>query len=228
MYKILIVEDDSVISAGIKKYLESWEYECKAASDFHDIIGEFVGFSPDLVLMDIGLPSFDGYYWCREIRKISQVPVIFLSSMSDNMNIVMAINMGGDDFIGKPFDVQVLTAKVEAMLRRTYELHGTDMLLKSGGVVLDQNKASVHYGENAVELTKNEYRILQKLMEHAGRIVSREDIMEALWSTDSYVDDNALTVSIARLRKKLEGMGLKDYIITKRGIGYQVDTNEKE
>ncbi|MDD2980025.1 MAG: response regulator transcription factor [Hespellia sp.] len=228
MYKILIVEDDNVISTGIKKYLESWEYECRIVEEFHNILGEFVEFSPDLVLMDIGLPSFDGYYWCREIRKVSHIPIIFLSSISENMNIVMAINMGGDDFISKPFDVQVLTAKIEAMLRRTYELHGTDMLLKSGGVVLDQNKANVHYREESVELTKNEYRILQKLMEHAGRIVSREDIMEALWSTDSYVDDNALTVSMARLRKKLEEIGLKDYIITKRGIGYQVNANERE
>ncbi|MDD3340116.1 MAG: response regulator transcription factor [Lachnospiraceae bacterium] len=228
MYKILIVEDDCVISAGIKKYLESWGYACRAVEDFHNVMGEFVEFAPDLVLLDIGLPSFDGYYWCREIRKVSHIPVIFLSSMSENMNIVMAINMGGDDFISKPFDVQVLTVKVEAMLRRTYELHGTDMLLKSGGVVLDQNKASVHYKEQTLELTKSEYRILQKLMEHAGRIVSREDIMEALWNTDAYVDDNALTVNIARLRKKLEGMGLADYIITKRGIGYQVNADERE
>ncbi|MDD4370277.1 MAG: response regulator transcription factor [Anaerostipes sp.] len=228
MYKILIVEDDNVIGNGVKKYLESWEYQCKCVEDFHNIMGEFVEFSPDLVLMDIGLPSFDGYYWCKEIRKVSHVPVIFLSSMADNMNIVMAMNMGGDDFISKPFDVQVLTAKVEAMLRRTYELHGTDMLIKTGDVVLDQNKASVHFGDKAVELTKNEYRILQILMERAGRIVSREDIMEALWNTDAYVDDNALTVSIARLRKKLEGMGLKDYIVTKRGIGYQVNANGRE
>lgn len=228
MYKILIVEDDSVISAAIKKYLESWEYEAKIIEDYHHVLEEFVEFSPDLVLMDIGLPSFDGYYWCREIRKVSQVPIIFLSSMSDNMNIIMAMNMGGDDFIAKPFDVQVLTAKIEAMLRRTYELHGSDLLLKSGGAVLDQNKASVHYEDKSVELTKNEYRILQKLMKEAGRIVSREDIMEALWNTDSYIDDNALTVSMARLRKKLEEIGLKGYIITKRGIGYQVNQEERK
>ncbi|MDD2981489.1 MAG: response regulator transcription factor [Hespellia sp.] len=227
MYKILIVDDDNVISSTVQKYLESWEYECETIEDFHNVRNEFVEFSPDLVLMDIGLPSFDGYYWCKEIRKISQVPIIFLSSMSDNMNIVMAVSMGGDDFIAKPFDIQVLTAKIEAMLRRTYELRGTDMLLQSGQVVLNQDKASVHYNEHSVELTKNEYRILQKLMQETGRIVAREDIMEALWNTDSYIDDNALTVSMARLRKKLEGIGLKDYIITKRGIGYQINSEEK-
>lgn len=227
MYKILIVDDDNVISSTVQKYLESWKYECETIEDFHNVRNEFVEFSPDLVLMDIGLPSFDGYYWCKEIRKVSQVPIIFLSSMSDNMNIVMAVNMGGDDFIAKPFDIQVLTAKIEAMLRRTYELHGTDMLLQSGQVVLNQDKASVHYNERSVELTKNEYRILQKLMQETGRIVAREDIMEALWNTDSYIDDNALTVSMARLRKKLEEIGLKDYIITKRGIGYQINSEEK-
>lgn len=177
---------------------------------------------PHLILMDIGLPFFDGYHWCSEIRKVSQVPVIFISSAADNMNIVMAVSMGGDDFIAKPFDLSVLTAKVQAMLRRTYDFSGTSNLIEHRGAILNISDATLIYEGNIVDLTKNEYRILQALMENRGRAVSRDMLMKRLWETDSFVDENTLTVNVARLRKKLEQAGMQDFIQTKKGIGYLV------
>lgn len=220
--KIFIVEDDPVIASAVAEHIASWGCEPRIARNFQNIVQEFVEFDPQLVLLDVGLPFYNGYHWCSEIRKLSKVPVIFLSSASDNMNIVMAINMGGDDFIAKPFDLNVLTAKVQAMLRRTYEFAGQSSLLERGGAILSANDTSVSYEGRRLELSKNEYRILQVLMQAGGAVVPRETLMQRLWESDSFVDENTLTVNVARLRKKLEGIGLTDYIATKKGLGYSV------
>lgn len=223
MYKLLIVEDEWGISEEIKRQAENWGLEVRCAADFRNIMAEFAEFDPQLVLMDIALPFFDGYHWCSEIRKVSKVPIIFISSASDNMNIVMAMNMGADDFIAKPFDGSVLIAKVQAMLRRTYDFGGAMPVLEHKGALLNTGDGCLTYGEEKLELTKNEYRILLCLMENKGTIVSREKLMEALWATDSFVDENTLSVNVGRLRKKLEAAGLKDFIATKFGAGYIIE-----
>lgn len=223
MYKILIVEDDRVIAREISKQIQNWGYETKVIEDFTQVMTEFVSFSPQLVLMDISLPFFNGYYWCTEIRKVSKVPIIFLSSAADNMNIVMAINVGADDFIAKPFDPNVLTAKIQAMLRRSYDFSGQMNLIEHKGAILNTSDATLTYEGERIDLTKNDYRILQILMENKGNVVSRDMLMTRLWETDSYVDENTLTVNMARLRKKLEQAGLKNFITTKKGIGYLVE-----
>ena len=191
----------------------------------HEGKDEFDSFSimPDLILMDISLPFFNGFHWCQEIRKVSTIPVIFISSSSDNMNIVMAMNMGGDDFIEKPFDLDVITAKIQAMVRRSYAYQGTMNIIEHRGLVLSLKDATFLYKEEKVELTKNEFRILEVLLENSGKIVSRDELMKRLWETDSFVDDNTLTVNVTRLRKKLANVGLVDYVRTKKGIGYTVD-----
>ena len=223
MYKLLIVEDEQGISEEIKRQAENWGLEVRCAADFRNIMAEFAEFDPQLVLMDIALPFFEGYHWCSEIRKASKVPIIFISSASDNMNIVMAMNMGADDFIAKPFDGSVLIAKVQAMLRRTYDFGGAMPVLEHKGALLNTGDGCLTYGEEKLELTKNEYRILLCLMENKGTIVSREKLMEALWATDSFVDENTLSVNVGRLRKKLEAAGLKDFIATKFGAGYIIE-----
>lgn len=223
MYKIFIVEDDPVIAGAMKNSLESYGLEVCCAEDFSGVISQFVSFDPQLVLMDISLPFYNGCYWCTEIRKISHVPVIFISSHSDNMNIVMAMDMGGDDFITKPFDLSVLTAKVRAMLRRTYDFAGSAQLIECSGAVLNVSDGSLSFNGGRLELTKNEHRILQLLMENRGHIVSRDAIMTHLWQSDSFVDENTLTVNVTRLRKKLESVGLCDFIRTKKGAGYIIE-----
>ena len=222
-YRILIVEDDPVIAGAVKRQIEAWGCEARTAENFADVTADFRGFAPHLVLMDIGLPLYDGYHWCAEIRKISRVPVIFLSSASDNMNILMALNMGGDDFIAKPFDLNVLTAKVQALLRRTYDFAVQSEVLECGGAVLHPDEATLAVGGRRIDLTKNELRILHLLMENRGRFVRREDIMNRLWETDCYVDDNTLTVNMTRLRHKLDAAGLAGFIRTKKGVGYGVE-----
>ncbi|MGN0350902.1 MAG: response regulator transcription factor [Roseburia sp.] len=222
MYRIFIVEDEETIAKTLKKHLESWDYEVACVSDFSDVMREFVEFSPQLVLMDIKLPFFNGYHWCSEIRKVSKVPVIFLSSASDNMNIVMAMNMGGDDFIAKPFDLDVLTVKVQAMLRRSYDFAGSSSVMEHKGVMLNLTEATLFYQEQKLELTKNELRILQTLMENKEKVVSRDMLMTKLWESDAYVDENTLSVNVNRLRKKLESIGLSEFILTKKGIGYRL------
>ena len=192
-------------------------------TDFKDVMGKFVEFEPQLVLLDIVLPFFNGFHWCQEIRKISKVPIIFLSSANDNMNIVMAMNMGGDEFIEKPFDLNVVTAKVQAVLRRTYEFRGTADIMEWNGAILNLADATVLYQDQKQELTKNEFKILQMLLENTGKIVSRESIMTRLWDSNEFIDDNTLTVNVARLRKKMEQIGLGGKIITKKGIGYMVE-----
>lgn len=221
-YKILVVEDDETIAGEICRYLERWNYGVGTVADFNDVLGVFGRFQPQLVLMDIGLPFYNGYYWCGEIRKISQVPVIFISSASDNMNIIMAVNMGGDDFIAKPFELEVLAAKIQAVLRRTYAFQNQTALLEYRGIILNMSDMSLDFQGGRVELSKNEFRILQLLFEYGGRTVSRETIMKKLWDEECFVDDNTLTVNMNRLRKKLESAGIHDLILTKKGVGYQL------
>ena len=168
MYKIFLVEDDDAIAAAVARHIASWGWEVRRAADYTDVAGEFAAFAPHLVLLDIGLPCRNGYHWCAEIRKLSQVPIIFLSSASDNMNIVMAMNMGGDDFIAKPFDLEVLTAKLQAMLRRTYDFAPPAALLGCRGAVLDTGDNTLRYQGETLALSRNEYRILQVLLEHKG------------------------------------------------------------
>ena len=225
MHKILIVEDDEIIAKAIKKHIETWDCQAEYVKDFQNVMTQFADFNPDLVLLDITLPFFNGYHWCTQIRAVSKVPIIFISSNADNMNIVMAMNMGGDDFIAKPFDLTVLTAKVQALLRRTYDFGGQGGLgvMEHQGAVLNVGDASITYRDEKIDLTKNEFKILQILMENKGTVVSRDDIMVKLWETDSFVDENTLTVNVARLRKKLEAKGLTEFIKTKKGMGYLVE-----
>lgn len=223
MHKIFIVEDDGVIAASIKTHIETWGCEARCASDFKNVLHEFIEYSPHIVLLDISLPFFNGYHWCSEIRRVSEVPIIFISSTSDNMNIVMAMNMGADDFIAKPFDLAVLTAKVQAMLRRTYDFGSQVALLEHRGAILNLGDASLTYDGQKIDLTKNDFKILQALMESRGSVVSRDFIMLRLWETDSFVDENTLSVSINRLRKKLESAGLEGFITTKKGLGYMLE-----
>lgn len=222
MYKILLVEDDTVISTAISAHIQAWGLEVKCAEDFQNILREFTECQPQLVLMDISLPFYDGYYWCMEIRKISKVPIIFVSSASDNMNIVMAMNMGGDDFIAKPFDLNVLTAKIQAILRRTYDFVGQNTVIEHRGAILNTADATISFREEKIELTKNEYRILQTLLENKGSVVARDTLMQKLWETDYFVDENTLSVNVTRLRKKLEQAGLNNFITTKKGMGYLI------
>ena len=223
MYRIFIVEDDELIAGSLQRHLKSWDYEVVCAEDFAHVMPAYIKAAPHLVLMDIKLPFYNGYHWCDEIRKISKVPIIFISSASDNMNIVMAVNMGGDDFVSKPFDLNVLQAKVQALLRRTYDFAGDSHLLEHMGMIFDTGKGIVAYGGVQVELTKNEMGILRTLLEQKGKIVTRDKLMEKLWESDSFIDDNTLTVNVARLRKKLEEIGILDIIKTRKGIGYVVD-----
>lgn len=223
MHKILIVEDDTTIANIIRDHLASWSMITRCVTDFQKVMSEFAEFSPQLVLMDISLPFYNGYHWCSEIRKVSQVPIIFISSASDNMNIVMAISMGGDDFIAKPFDLTILVAKVQALLRRTYDFtYGGDML-EHKGVILNLSDNSLLYEGNKLDLTKNELRILQVLFEQRGKVVSRDTLMYRIWETDDFIDENTLTVNITRLRKKLYSAGIEEFITTKKGLGYMVD-----
>ena len=223
MYKIFIVEDDPAIASALAAHLSRWGYEAVAARDFTRITEEFAAAAPQLVLMDITLPYYDGYHWCRELRRISKVPIVFLSSASDNLNQIMALSEGADDFIAKPFDPAVALAKIAALLRRTYSIGGSSALLAHRGAVLNLGDATLTYEGRRQELTKNEFRILQTLLESKGRTVSREALMRRLWESDCYVDDNTLTVNVTRLRKKLDEVGLADFITTKKGMGYLVE-----
>ncbi|PKM94895.1 MAG: DNA-binding response regulator [Firmicutes bacterium HGW-Firmicutes-1] len=222
MYKILIIEDDLVIANSLKNHLCKWEFEIAIVADFKRVLEEFIQFDPQVVLMDISLPYFNGYHWCSEIRKLSKVPIVFISSSNENMNIVMAMNMGGDDFIAKPFDLTVVVAKIQAMIRRTYSFQGQINVIEHNGVMLNISDASLTYQNEKVNLTKNEFRILQILLEHTNNVVSRDAIMERLWESESFIDDNTLTVNVTRLRKKIEDIGLEKFILTKKGIGYMV------
>lgn len=222
MYRIYMIEDDQGILDAVKTRGEKWELQVYGVRNFRKILTEFSEIQPHLILMDIGLPAFDGYHWCAELRKLSKVPIIFLSSASDNMNMVMAMSMGGDDFVAKPFDMDVLIAKIQALLRRTYDFAGTMPILEHQGAFLNMESGTLIYREKTIDLTKNEHRILALLMENKGRIVSRERLMDLLWESDCYIDDNTLTVNVGRLRKKLEANGLPGFIHTKFGAGYYI------
>ena len=223
MYRIFIVEDDRGIAEEIEKAAKMWGFEAKTAENLHELLSEFAEYKPHIVLMDIVLPYFSGYYWCGEIRKLSKVPIIFISSASDNLNIVMAMNMGGDDFIAKPFDQSVLIAKIQALLRRSYDFSASLPLLSHRGAFLNTGDGTLSYNGETIPLSKNEYRILLCLMENRGKTVSREKLMERLWKTDVFIDENTLTVNVNRLRRKLAAAGLEEFITTKFGVGYIIE-----
>ena len=224
MYKLMIVEDDKGIADAICAQSEAWDMQVHCALDFRNVLGEFAEFAPHIVLMDIALPFFNGYHWCSEIRKVSKVPIIFISSASDNMNMVMAMNMGADDFIAKPFDQSVLMAKIMAMLRRSYDFACASAVIEHRGALLNTDDGTLSYGGIQIALTKNEYRILRILLENKGRVVSREKLMNLMWKTDCFIDENTLTVNVARLRKKLDAAGLSGFIATKFGVGYIIES----
>ena len=223
MYRILIIEDDFALAEAMKKQIESWGNEVLCVKDFRRVLEEFTAADPHLVLVDIMLPFFNGYHWCSEIRKISQVPVVFISSAADNMNVIMAMNMGGDDFIPKPVDLDVMTSKLQAVLRRAYDMGAKIPILEHRGAILNLNDTSLVYDGARIELTKNEFRILQTLLANKGKIVSRDTLMTKLWQDDCYVEENTLTVNVNRLRRKLEQAGLKDFVTTKVGSGYIIE-----
>ena len=222
MYRIFVVEDDEVIAGAVARHLEGWGYTVRCAREFDRVLQEFAEFDPQLVLLDISLPFFNGYHWCQEIRKISKVPILFLTSAGDSVNTVMAMQLGGDDLLSKPFDLQVLSAKVQAMLRRAYDFGPPAHLLQCGSAVLNESDGTLTANGQRLDLTRNEFRILQMLLEHKGQTVSREALMTRLWESDSFVDENTLTVNVGRLRRKLEAAGLPDLIRTRKGEGYLV------
>ena len=222
MYRILLAEDDAALAGAMEKTLLDYGHAVRRVTDFRDVTGEFLAYQPQLVLLDLMLPYYSGYHWCSELRKRSDVPILFLSAASDNMNIVTAIGLGADDFIPKPVDGMVLNAKIQAALRRSYELHGAGQTLRFDGAELHPGDASLVYEGRHIELTKNELRMLQVLLDNKGRIVSREDLMRALWQSDLYVEENTLTVNVGRLRKKLEENGLRSVIVTRPGSGYLI------
>ena len=226
MQKIMIVEDDEVISSTLKRHLEKWNFEVYVVEDFEHVMEVFLDYQPTLVLLDISLPFYNGYHWCQEMRKVSEIPIIFISSTNENMNIVMAMNMGADDFINKPFDLNVITAKIQAMIRRTYSFSKQFHILTYKELILNLLKATVSYHDQVIELTKNELKIMQMLFEKAETYVSRDELMIELWQSDQFVDDNTLSVNMNRLRKKLDDFGLDSLIQTKKGIGYKLAYDE--
>lgn len=224
MYCLLLVEDDKGIAEAIKTQAEMWNLDTHCIQDFRNVMGEFAEFNPHIILLDISLPFFNGYHWCSEIRKVSKVPIIFISSAADNMNMIMAMNMGGDDFIAKPFDQSVLMAKLQAMLRRTYDFAAAVPVLEHRGAILNTGDSTLSYGEEKISLSKNEFRILLVLMQNKGKVVSREKLIEQLWETDSFIDENTLSVNVNRLRRRLDAVGLENFIITKFGVGYLIES----
>ena len=222
MYRLLIVEDDMGIAEAIKAQAELWDMQVRYVQDFRNVMAEFAESDPHIVLLDISLPFFNGYHWCSEIRKVSKVPIIFISSASDNLNMVMAMNLGADDFIAKPFDQSVLMAKLQALLRRTYDFGAPQQVLEHRGALLNTGDSTLIYRDEKIQLSKNEFRILSVLLKSKGKVVSREKLMQALWETDSFVDENTLSVNVNRLRKRLSAAGLEDFITTKFGVGYLI------
>lgn len=218
----MIIEDDEIIASAIQKHLETWNYDVNVIDDFEHVLEQYLQIQPELILLDISLPFYNGYHWCEQIRKISSVPIIFISSASENMNIVMAISMGGDDFITKPFDFSVLTAKIQALLRRTYSFSKSMQVLTYKELVLNMLDATISYHEFMIDLTKNELKILQILFEKSETFVSRDDLMMALWQSNEFIDDNTLSVNMNRLRKKLEDFHIDHLIQTKKGMGYKL------
>lgn len=227
MYRIFIVEDDKTIAAAIADCLKQWGYDSRVAGDFSNVYKEFLNFNPQLVLMDISLPFYNGYYWCSQIRKVSKVPMIFISSQGEPMDMVMAMNMGADDYMTKPFDLSVLTAKVTALVRRTYDYQSESQQgMTLGEAFLNISEAALYIPDGRVDLTKNEFRILKLLLERKNSLVSRDELMQELWESENFIDDNTLTVNVARLRKKLEAAGLGRCIETKKGLGYILNESQ--
>ena len=219
---IFIIEDDQALSNEIKLALSKWGYSVGQVNDFENITNEVLDSNPKLILMDINLPSYDGFYWCSQIRNFMKVPIIFISSRDNDMDIIMSINMGGDDYITKPFSPQVLVAKIQAILRRTYS-YNNDLksdVIKFKDITLNIVEGKLYFKGENVDLTKNELKIMNILMSNQEKIVSREEIIEELWDTDEFISENTLTVNVNRLRKKLSSIGLEDVIETKKGQGY--------
>jgi len=221
LFKIMIIEDDPKMREIVLENINKWGFEGFALTEFTAVLSEFIKFEPHLLLLDINLPAYDGFYWCNKIREVSRVPIIFISARNSNMDIIMAMNMGGDDYLQKPFSLEVLMAKINALLRRTYSYKEVEAsALEHNGVILNVKDTLLQYNDQKVELTKNEYRIAYILIKKAGQIVSRDEIMNRLWEDESFVDDNTLTVNINRLRHKLKDIGLNDFIQTRKGQGY--------
>lgn len=223
MYRLLIVEDDKGIGEAIQAQAEQWALEVRCVGNFRAVMTEFAAFDPHIVLLDISLPFYNGYHWCAEMRKVSKVPIIFISSASDNMNMIMAMNMGADDFIAKPFDGNLLMAKLQALLRRTYDFASALPVLEHRGALLNTGDHTLTCGEEKLALSKNEFLILRILMENKGKVVSREKLMEQIWQTEDFVDENTLSVNVNRLRKRLDAAGLDSFITTKFGVGYLIE-----
>lgn len=223
MYRIFIAEDDDGIANAMMKHLREWDFDVRRAENYRGVLSEFAEFSPHIVLLDISLPFYNGFYWCGEIRKTSKCPIMFISSAADNMNIVTAMTIGADDFIAKPFDLGVLVAKIQALLRRSYDFAADVGTIEVRGAVLNTGDATLSLNGSRIDLTKNEYRILETLFESKGKVVTRETLMNRLWETDCYVDENTLSVNVMRLRKKLDRAGISGLITTKVGMGYIIE-----
>ncbi|NQD64883.1 response regulator transcription factor [Bacillus haikouensis] len=224
MYRIMIVEDEEKIRSIVADSLKKWQYDVVDVTRFDQVLSEFEQKEPHLVLLDINLPVFDGYYWCQQIRSISKVPIIFLSSRNENMDIIMAINMGGDDFIQKPFDLDILVAKISALIRRKYTYQEDEQIkFIHRGLHLNVTNSTIEYKGQVAELSRNEFILLQLMMRNIGKIVSREDLMQALWSDEQFIDDNTLTVNVNRMRRKMAELGLDDFIATRKGMGYLIE-----
>lgn len=221
--KVYVVEDDDVILKALKKFLQNWSYEVHVAEDFSSVYEKFLKVNPDLVLLDVSLPFFNGYYWCEQIRKSSNVPIIFISSADENLNKIMAMNMGADDYITKPFDLELLLAKIKALLRRSYEYKDFSNNISYKDLMIDRDRMVLKFANEEISLSKNEYLILEMMFEYPEKVFRREEFMDKIWQTDEFIDDNTLTVNIMRLRKKLEDIGLKNFIKTKKKVGYYIE-----
>ena len=220
-WKIFLVEDDKVIAEEIKRHLNFWNYEIKIAEDFQNIFDDFKSFHPDLVLMDVSLPFYNGYHWCKIIRKNSKVPILFISAADENLNLIMAMDLGADDYLTKPFELELLQIKIRALLRRAYEYIETKNIFYKD-IRLNCDNMIISRENKEIELTKNEFKILEILLGKPGKVVNRDEIIDKIWQTDSYIDDNTLTVNVMRLRKKLVDINIFELIKTKKGVGYYV------
>lgn len=224
MYRIMMIEDDEKIRRIVADTLKKWQYDVVEVTQFDQVLREFEQTAPHLVLLDINLPVYDGYYWCQQIRSVSKVPIIFLSSRNQNMDIIMAINMGGDDFIQKPFDLDILLAKISALIRRKYTYQEDENIrFIHQGLKLNVTNSTIEYNEQITELSRNEFILLQLMMRNIGKIVAREDLMQALWNEEQFVDDNTLTVNVNRMRRKIAALGLEEFIVTRKGMGYLIE-----
>lgn len=223
MFRIMIIEDDEKIRRIVADALRKWQYEVIELTSFENVLSQFETGQPHLVLLDVNLPVFDGFYWCQQIRSASKVPIIFISSRNQNMDVIMAINMGADDFVQKPFDLGVLVAKVSALLRRNYTYQDESLQLSHRQLIFHLSNSSVQYGERTAELSRNEFIILQTMMRQIGKIVSRDDLMQVLWNDEQFIDDNTLTVNVNRLRRKIAMLGIEDFIVTRKGMGYIIE-----